>query len=389
MPAPTRLHRPGSIGAAIALLITFCVVLTGCMQLEANLSVATDGRVSGNTVVALSNRLLDQSGQRTQVVGGLFDAASTPLIPAGATRLVDRYESNGYSGVRVTFTNYPVDSLPLASVGGASNSAKLTREDDKFRFEAVIDLGSASGVVDARQIDDARLSVRITFPGIVTEANGSIDGRTVTYTPKVGEVNRFTALAGAEPTTETGSSRTAAVTIGIALAVVLAIAVAVLALRGRKRSKPSARSATNQGPQSSGASSASSASDLSDPFDLREPHGSPPPLVAPPRTAPSPRTRVPTTTPPSLPPPEPSAIPGQMPPPQTPPTPTAVPPAPAAPAARPGALPPPAPAFPPPSPSRFTTPTQRPTPPASTNGTSGSNGEGNQRPSSDFQPPRS
>ncbi len=59
---------------------------------------------------------------------------------------------------------------------------RLTREGDEFVFEGLLDFTPDDGQVEADPDDDtSNITVKITFPGEVTEHNGELSGRTVSW----------------------------------------------------------------------------------------------------------------------------------------------------------------------------------------------------------------
>jgi Protein of unknown function (DUF3153) len=92
--------------------------------------------------------------------------------------------------------------------------------------------GATSSIPGINQaLGGADIRISITFPGTITDTNGTVDGTTVTWKPQVGQRLELRATAGA---TGSGSSSTSSIMLigGIAL---VAIVVIALVMRGRRK----------------------------------------------------------------------------------------------------------------------------------------------------------
>src|SRR5690606_28161637 len=125
----------------------------------------------------------------------------------GAT--VEPYEDDRYIGSRYIFEGVAVSELQSASdeelsitydpaaktyeVTGSFDMSDMTStggEEEEF--------GLPPGMME-QMLQGFDIVISITFPGEVREHNGELDGTTVTWRPKAGEVNEIYALASAEP----------------------------------------------------------------------------------------------------------------------------------------------------------------------------------------------
>ncbi|MDN4483339.1 LppM family (lipo)protein [Demequina lignilytica] len=175
------------IGALTLLALT----LSACMRFSADLWISEDGTVDGEYVVAL------QEGAGAALGGSDREASLQILEESGLLDpLTDIREhgfaADGMAGTEVTFRNQPVEALaPTADRFG------VTREGDEY---VVSGRASAISEEDADSLEGASLSVSITFPGPVSESNGTVDGTTVTW-DLVGGPEELTARASALRTT--------------------------------------------------------------------------------------------------------------------------------------------------------------------------------------------
>lgn len=282
--------------AAVGIL---AVLLTGCIKLNVDFSVSSDNQVSGTIVFAFSKQLLQLTGQSAEELIG-----SSAPIPSDVPGVSAKpYDDGEFSGQEFTFDGVPLTQFNTDDPEGLS----IVRQGDTFIVSGVMDLssplgasgstGSIPGIEDALAGADIRISV--TFPGAVTDTNGTVDGTTVTWSPKIGERLELRATAGA---TGSGSSSTSSILLigGIALGVIILIVVIALVMKGRRKGEPGGDMAAGMAPMA--------------PSEA-------PAMQAPP-SMPSAPPSMPPSAPPSMPPPAPPAAPtteaappGEMPPP--------------------------------------------------------------------------
>jgi hypothetical protein len=282
-----RLLLAGRLGVALLAAATL-VLLTGCIKLDMDLKVSQDGMVSGNYVVALDRSVLQLTGQDPdqfyeQTAAGI-DRSD---LPPGASLDVEKYDQGDFVGAKVTFSGLPVDDLSDATPSDSDSSTfSLTHDGDLYHFKATLDTsqGDQSPISVPEQLTtNAEIRIKITFPGEVTETNGSKDGTSVSWEPKLGEASELTATAkDSGGSTGGGGSNTWLVVLAIVAGLAVVVVVLVLLLtRGRR----------NQGPPRS--------------EELVPQQGPPPGLgsLAPPATAaPVPPAPTPPFTPPAPPP---------------------------------------------------------------------------------------
>lgn len=161
------------------LAVLTAVLLTGCVRFQADLTLQPDDTVDGSVVVAVVlGDGEDARQQATEAVAAIESQLLAGVSGAvGATR--SEYAEDGYYGTRFTF-----DDTPLAAFdsGGEDGSFRLAREGDAFVFEGLLDFTPDDGQTEADpDADTSNVTVRITFPGEVTQHNGQLDGRTVSW----------------------------------------------------------------------------------------------------------------------------------------------------------------------------------------------------------------
>jgi hypothetical protein len=229
------ISRARTIGrlAAFGLL---ALLLSACLKLDMDLEVNSDDTVSGRVIFAVQKELLDLAGGNVQDILGTD--APLPEDVEGVT--VEEYEDSEFSGQQFNF-----DSVPLAEFdqeGTGDEQLRIVREGDVFRVTGVLDLSSGFGATGAtgftgmdpgQFFEGAELRVRIAFPGQVVEANGQVDGNSVTWEPQVGERLEIRATGSAVGGGSGGASNLTMWLIIAAVVVVAAIVVGILMARRR------------------------------------------------------------------------------------------------------------------------------------------------------------
>ncbi len=196
----------------IAVVAGLALVLSGCVKLDMNLAVQADNTVDGAVVLAVDKKLQGMAG------GNLSDLLNqgTTTQPAQGRVSQKPYDDGTYVGTQMNFSGVPITQFQSGSNG---NDLSITRDGDTFWVSGTLDMSTAGGTsaassggsgASAAPIDltalgaSPQLRVRLTFPGDVLSANGVVDGRTVTWTPKAGEKIALRAVASATPASSAG-----------------------------------------------------------------------------------------------------------------------------------------------------------------------------------------
>lgn len=223
----TRVRLIGRI-VAVGLLV---FLMSACLKLDMNLVVSSDNTVSGSVIFAVQKQILELAG------GSVDDLAAEAPLPSDAPGVtVSDYEDDTFAGKQFTF-----DAVPLAEFAGdTEGELQITREGDVFHVSGALDFSSGlsgatgvSGFDASTFLQGAELKIQITFPGAVSDANGEIDGNTVTWVPELGKRLDLQATASAIESGG-GSSMTLLLIIG-AVVVVLAIVIGVVMSQRRKQ----------------------------------------------------------------------------------------------------------------------------------------------------------
>ncbi len=162
--------------AAVATL-----VLGGCLRFTADLTLDPDNTVSGQYVVAVEEGTGDNYGMSDrdlsqELWADYGKAKSLPDVTYGD------YSKDGYVGVTVSFADAPLDTFAPSDtdwgiqrigeefvVSGPSNAVPQAAQSEVPQDDLTSELA------------DALFVVSVTFPGDVTQHNGSVANRTVTW----------------------------------------------------------------------------------------------------------------------------------------------------------------------------------------------------------------
>lgn len=164
------------VSAAVGLLI-----LAGCVRLDGDLTIngtsaQAPDTISGTMVVAVSDEWALAHGEDPAALSAAIAEELEANPGSGLTG--EPYITDGYTGTTLTFDDVPIDRLSLATDGALS----ITREGDRYVVRGDLSaLDPAEGDADAAAGPPWAARVTVTLPEDVTEHNGSLNGRTVTW----------------------------------------------------------------------------------------------------------------------------------------------------------------------------------------------------------------
>ena len=154
--------------------IAAIVLLAGCLKLDTALTVKSDDTVSGSITLGVNKSLLALSGQSgSDLLQGFPE-------PAEGETQVEPYEDETYSGVVLNFQDVPLEDWN-AQEGDETSDVTIVRDGDLYRFTASFDTQQFSGADASAFGGTPEVQVRVTFPGEVIDANGTINGTTVSW----------------------------------------------------------------------------------------------------------------------------------------------------------------------------------------------------------------
>ncbi|GAB2464463.1 hypothetical protein GCM10027063_02280 [Promicromonospora xylanilytica] len=181
---------PHGTARAVVGAVLVVLALTGCVRLDLRATLTDHDTADGTLVVAVSDDAAGLFGgdpadvwaeYRDEVLGDVPDSVAE-----------EPYAEDGYTGSRYVFDDEPVATLAALSDG----DVQVTRDGGEYVVTGVLDL--AERVEGIENLPDGALgsvdaTVALTFPGPVTEANGEIDGYTVTWRPDTEQATRLSA----------------------------------------------------------------------------------------------------------------------------------------------------------------------------------------------------
>src|SRR5690625_3249267 len=115
-------------------LLAVVALLTGCMKIEANITLHEDDTASGYMIMAFENDVLEMLG--SDVDDALDEMGLADDVPEGAT--VEPYEHGTYTGYRYLFEKSPIDTT-------VSGDMSVTRDGDTFVVDGEVDLTDDEG----------------------------------------------------------------------------------------------------------------------------------------------------------------------------------------------------------------------------------------------------
>ncbi|MCK0117652.1 hypothetical protein MWU57_11480 [Isoptericola sp. S6320L] len=280
MQTPTR--GRGRLRTAVVALLAMVglLALAGCMKVDMDMTLSEDDTVSGSLVMGFSDELATSMGMDPQQ---LWDQAGGEIasdLPEGATQ--EPYADGEYTGTTMTFTDVPIEELS----GTGTDELSITREGDEYVVAGTMDMTDDTGQLDSlpggvADAFDVRLAV--TFPGEITDTNGTVEGSTVEWRPAMGESTEIYARGDAGGGLGSGGFPWWIVGVVVGLAVIAL--VAVLVVRNNRRDGTAA--ATGTGSYATGPGSHTGGASAPNPYT---PGGTPPqpapPLGQPPVAAP-------------------------------------------------------------------------------------------------------
>ena len=210
--------------AGVTALFTMLFVLSGCLQLNAQMSVRKDDTVSGRILIAA-----DQPAQ-----AAALDRLGTPSGLEQKVRITP-YSADGFTGREIYFTQLTfaeMDTLSLAVdiEGARPYTMSFRRSGDTVSFSGSVDLSG----MPADSSEAATTRVDLTFPNRISETNGTVGaGNTVSWTPSPGSITRMQASSSYPDPAARGFAVWMIVGIGAALLVAIGTVLAARTSRAR------------------------------------------------------------------------------------------------------------------------------------------------------------
>lgn len=196
------------------------------MKVDAAMAINEDNTVTGSIVMALDKRMTSLTGKSQDQLVSTITVAPEKIAKG---TVVQPYQDDLFIGRRYVFTNVPLNDFH----GTDQVSVTVVHEARAYLFNGVADLRTVNLADPAVQrfANMFAFKVSVTFPGNVVESNGTVSGRTVTWSPKAGESMPMHARAEIPA----GSWKPWALGLGVFLVVVvIVVGVVVLSRRGQQ-----------------------------------------------------------------------------------------------------------------------------------------------------------
>jgi hypothetical protein len=197
--------------SAVSVALAAMVALSGCVRADLDARISKEGTVRGVFVLAFSNEVLAFIGQdRASVLREVRAAASTQTTGVR----VEVVDDGTYVGERIIFEDIPVEDFgptvaALAKSTGpigesVAQDFKLEKVGNRWRFFGTVDLSGDKFAVSAENGADPnmpkrtfKMAMKLTFPGriLARDRYAKVKGRSITWTPKLGEIMQMQAVA--------------------------------------------------------------------------------------------------------------------------------------------------------------------------------------------------
>ncbi|MGC5052335.1 LppM family (lipo)protein [Micromonospora sp. DT48] len=229
-----------------AACLVLVAALSGCMQLNAGLTVNADDTVSGQLLLTAERNVLTVNNKPVET-GFAELRQNIPALPAGPET---RYEDATHFGSLINYRNVPLHQFD-------SESLSIVRTGDRYVFTLPLDPKKYGGKVaeqDPKNQERFMLlmsfEISVTFPGRVLDASSGaqVVDRTVSWRVKPNEQKptelRAVAEAPPRPSPAAGADPDNGlpwllIVVGVVALLLVAALVAVLLRRSRTGGAPS------------------------------------------------------------------------------------------------------------------------------------------------------
>ena len=219
------------IAKSAVLSLVVVLALSGCLRYNMDITLSSDDTVSGTVITAIQSGVGEQMGVDSdeEALAELF--ADSPFDTESGKFSVSDYAEDDYVGKLYSFDGLDLDQFGVSF----AELFNVERVGDQFV------VSSDAAPANADQIDQiptgAESMLSITFPGEVTDHNGTLDGKTVTW-DLFAQTEPLSATADATSSGGSFPMWLVVVALGI-LAVLIGVAVVVvLVVRKNKGPAP-------------------------------------------------------------------------------------------------------------------------------------------------------
>ena len=196
--------------------------LAGCMKMDMAIELLPEDQVSGTITMAVSREFAELAGESPESLADQMAADMTDT--EGATSVP--YDDGTYIGSTTTFEAVSIEEWTADS---GSETLNVVRDGDEYVVTGELDMTDAGGLEEYGLTVPLDIRIAVTFPGKVSEHNGTLSGTTVEWIPVAGELNEISARGSA-----VGGGGIPWLIIGVALGALVLVGVVVLLLARRK-----------------------------------------------------------------------------------------------------------------------------------------------------------
>ena len=202
------------------LVVALALLLSGCIKFDTDIELKSDNTIDGSVIVGISDEFADLPGFDTSDL-----LPEAPEAPSAGSIDVEPYAAEGFIGTRLVFTGVPIEEFSTGTAD--ADSLNIVRDGDVFRvsgsFDTTSGLGGEGGAetppgetlpedglpedfpsefpgledFDPSALIGAEIRIQVTFPGEVISTNGTVEGKTVTWTPTLGDEEPLEAVGQA------------------------------------------------------------------------------------------------------------------------------------------------------------------------------------------------
>lgn len=167
----------------LAIATAAVLALSGCIKMDVSLELQSDDTVDGSMIFAvqegLGEMLGDLEGEEGQVPSdeeAAREIFGEELDNDFANSREEPYNEDGWTGTQVFFEGEALDAFSEETDGFS-----ITRDGDEFVVQGPFEASAAEEEEAEQLFDGAEMTMSITFPGEVTDHNGTLEGTTVTW----------------------------------------------------------------------------------------------------------------------------------------------------------------------------------------------------------------
>ncbi|MBL0887290.1 LppM family (lipo)protein [Myceligenerans indicum] len=177
-------RRPRAVrrlAAAAVVAVAAAVALSGCVRMGLELQLEPDDVARPSMILGIEDQVLERTGRSA---ADFIDSIVGSNDPAESAVRVEDWAADGYTGERYVYGEMNTRRVSEA----AGLPVNVVRDGDEYVVTGTLDL-TAEGLGLGRRasLDDVDVVVDISFPGPVTESNGTITGNAVRWDPPLGE----------------------------------------------------------------------------------------------------------------------------------------------------------------------------------------------------------